>query len=163
MDTTNPVPTDDASSLSSQTAPAPALDMNAEAPTPDMGNEMPPMDGGAPEGDMGGGMEDDDSTMGIINQLNPKDREAVRAYAESMLARDETQNGEDPETESDVPPMDNAPMQESVIFSKRQLDKINENFGPMDDLLKKDRDEKHLQVKKGKTGNKSPFNNPRFN
>ena len=97
MDTTNPVPTDDASSLPPQTTPAPAPDMNAEAPAPDMGNEMPPMDGGAPEGDMGGGMEGDDSTMGIINQLSPKDREAVRAYAESMLTRDEAQNGGNPE------------------------------------------------------------------
>ena len=37
-----------------------------------------------------GGMEqpqDDDSTMSIINQLNDKDRKAVRSYAESMLEK----------------------------------------------------------------------------
>ena len=67
-----------------------------------MAGEQPPMDGQDPAvgGDpmmndpaMGGGPamdgQTDDSTMSIINQLSDEDREAVRAYAESMLSKSE--------------------------------------------------------------------------
>lgn len=167
--------------------------MNAEPPAPMGGapidqQPMPPMDGQQPP--MGGGpnmpqdpnmgdahsgeepMGDmpaeggDDSTMGIINQLSPKDKEAVRAYAESMLARDENQGGG--EEGGEMPPMDGqppmggqAPMAESFIFKKRQLDKVNEIFGEFDSGEKED---KPLEKKtKGKASKKSPFNAPEFN
>ena len=126
--------------------PMPPMDGQAPA---EGGEEMPPMDApaeAAPEG------EGDDSTMGIINQLSPKDKEAVRAYAESMLARDEQQNGEAgsapeepmPPMDGEMPPMDGqAPVSETVIFKKKQLDKVNEIFGGMGD-----EEEKKLQTKR---------------
>lgn len=132
-----------------------------------------PMDGGeAPMGDeppMEGGEEGDDSTMSIINQLSDTDKEAVRAYAKSMLNRDESQNNGEDNGEEEVPPMDasmgqnndGAPMMECVIFTKKQLRKINENFGPTSDELEKDK--KPLEKKKSKqVGLKSPFSAPRF-
>ena len=78
-----------------------------------MGGDDIDMDGGD-----GAGSSDD--TISIINQLTDTDREAVRAYAESMLNRDETQQGGGEEQE---------PMMESVIFTKKQLNHIRESIG----------------------------------
>jgi hypothetical protein len=102
---------------------------------------------------MGGdpNMGGDDSTISIINQLSDSDREAVRAYAESMLnnANEEPNNSEE------------SPVMESVIFSKKQLKKIFENFGPTEDELEKNKNT--YSKKKTKTvSNKSPFNSPKF-
>lgn len=135
----------------------------------DMGGEPGPLDG-APMGGEGEG-EGDDSTISIINQLSPEDREAVRSYAESMLSRDETKGGGD--MGGDQPPMDGgdpmggdpngggAPMMESFVFSKKQLKSINENL-PVTDIRKKD-----VKINDKKKGNntprKSPFNSPKFN
>lgn len=145
------------------------MDGSSMGSDPSMGGA--PMDdpsmGGAPMDDpsMEDGGDDDDSTVAIINQLSDTDREAVRAYAESMLNRDETQNN----NEDEVPPMDasmgqdnsGAPMMETVIFTKKQLRKINENFGPTADELNKD--EKPLEKKKSKqVTSKSPFSAPKF-
>jgi len=140
--------------------PAPADDgMNNSAPMDGGMNNEPPMDepmGDEPMNDnpeMGGG-EGDDSTMSIINQLSPKDKEAVRAYAESMLSRDESQNG-----------IGDEPIQESFIFTKKQLAHINENFGPMaDELNDKEKNVRRMPAKKekGKLSNKSPFSSPKF-
>lgn len=90
-----------------------------------------------------------DDTESIINKLSDEDKEAVRSYAESMLKKDETQeeNGNE------------QPMMEQVIFTKKQLNKIQENFGPSyDELMKKD-DRKELPKKNSKSKN-SPFNSP---
>ena len=142
---------------------------------PMMGGEQPPMDGQDPMADadpmMGGEQppiggqdpmsdEGDDSTMSIINQLSDEDREAVRAYAESMLNK-----GEDTEEPmGEEPPVDNAPVMESFIFTKRQLQTLMENFGPTEDEIQnKDDDRKPLSKKKDKTvSSKSPFNSPKF-
>ena len=112
---------------------------NPEPPmggSPDMGN---PEDGmnepGGMEGpeDMDNSMEGDgDSTMDIINRLSDTDREAVRAYAESMLARDETEDGmEDGEEPDDMggeptqgPDNGNGQMFETFKFSKKQLEEM---------------------------------------
>ena len=132
----------------------------------DPGMEEPPMDdpsmGGEPPMDEPEGGEGDDSTISIINQLSPEDREAVRSYAESMLARDE--NSGEREMGGEEPPMEGpeaGPMMESVIFTKKQLKAINENFLQMsDDEEKKD---KKVGLKKGdKLHKKSPFNSPKF-
>lgn len=112
---------------------------------PDMGGEEPPMDGG------------DDSTMSIINQLSPEDREAVRSYAESMLSRDEEQNG--PDMGGD--PNGGAPMMESFVFTKKQIKSINENLQNMEP--EDDDKNKGLEKKKGKNiSKKSPFKAPQF-
>lgn len=165
---------------------APTNDPNAMGGDP-MGGD--PGMGGAPAGDpmggdpMGGdpGMNDDpmngpdmgadtgegdDSTMSIINQLSDTDREAVRAYAESMLNRDETQAGVEPTGEPGDAPMDapmdapaggdqEQPMMESVTFTKGQLEKINEVFG---DIQNDFRDKKPLSKREEKVvSKKSPF------
>lgn len=124
----------------------------------------PEMDGGPMNGpDMGADTgEGDDSTMSIINQLSDTDREAVRAYAESMLNRDEAQAGAEPTSEPSDAPMDapaggdqEQPMMESVTFTKGQLEKINEVFG---DSQNDFRDKKPLNKREEKVvSKKSPF------
>jgi hypothetical protein len=124
---------------------------------PGMGDD--PMNGPDMSADTGDG---DDSTMSIINQLSDTDREAVRAYAESMLNRDETQAGTEPTGEPTDAPMDapaggdqEQPMMESVTFTKGQLEKINEVFG---DNQNDFRDKKPLNKREEKVvSKKSPF------
>lgn len=135
--------------------------MDAEPP---MGDE-PPMDG------EGGG---DDSTKAIIDSLNQKHQETVRAYALSLRSEEEESGdngGEEPM--GDEPPMDEeppmdtpapdgggAPMAESFVFTKKQLSAINENLPVMNA-------DKKTMLNDKKKGNtlppKSPFNSPKFN
>lgn len=103
--------------------------------------------------DMGGEMNDD-STMSIINQLSDKDKDAVRAYAESMLSRDETQDNNDGQ-------MFESKKYRDVIFKKGQLLEMNENFGPTADELDKTKP-KNFSKKTNKNKN-TPFNSPKFN
>ena len=156
-----------------QTAP---MDGASPAPSGDpMAGEQPPMDGqdtamgddpmmGDPA--MGGG-EGDDSTMSIINQLSNEDREAVRAYAESMLSRSEggqeSPASEDPMMDEPAMGGEQQPMMESFIFTKKQLKYLMENFGPTEDEIQKQDKRKPLPKKKEKTvSTKSPFNSPKF-
>lgn len=157
---------------------------------PSMGPaDMPPADGNGQldpnMGDMGGdpmggdpsmdepmdGGEGDDSTVSIINQLNDKDKETVRAYAESLLSTEEENDGEDMGDEDapmggdpsmeDPNAQGGAPMMETVIFTKKQLKTINENFLQMSDDDEKQ--ERKAGAKKGnKLNKKSPFNSPKF-
>ena len=152
-----------------------------------MADEQPPMDGQDPAmgGDpmmddptMGGdpmageqppmeGEDGDDSTMSIINQLSDEDREAVRAYAESMLSKSEggqeAPAGEGPMMDDPSMGGEQQPMMESFIFTKKQLNTLMENFGPTEDELQKQDERKPLPKKKEKTvSNKSPFNSPKF-
>ena len=123
-----------------------------------MGNDMP-MDGEAPmdNNEMGG-----DETMDIINQLSPKDKEAVKSYAESLISKDESDDNA--EEAQDVLAQDGlnmeAPMNETFIFRKKQLNKLMENFGPTETELEKDK--KPNLVKKQKKTKKTPFNAPDF-
>ena len=115
-----------------------------------------------------GGEGTGDDTISIINQLSDTDREAVRAYAESMLSRDETKvegGGEQTDGGDDLPIDANGqPMMERVIFTKNQLRMINEELGL--NSQPKDNDEKNQKPLQKKTSNttskKSPFNPPRF-
>lgn len=130
-------------------------DPNAMGGDPGMIGGDAGMDAGA-DGQEGAG----DDTMSIINQLSDTDREAVRAYAESMLSRDEEQmDGQNDELGGEA----EQPVMESVIFTKRQLNKINEEFGPNRDYLDNDDNKKPLQKKNTKTtSNNSPFNPKKF-
>ena len=123
-----------------------------------------PMDGAQPSMDDG---EGDDSTMSIINQLSDEDREAVRAYAESMLSKSkgeqEAPAGEGPMMDDPAMGEEQSPMMESFIFTKKQLNTLMENFGPTEDELQKQDERKPLSKKKEKTvSDKSPFNSPKF-
>jgi hypothetical protein len=102
----------------------------------------------------------DDSTMSIINQLSDTDREAVRAYAESMLSRDEESDIDNDGIGGDA----QAPMQETrkVIFTKKQLLEMNENFGPTADELEKTKPE-IFSKKTDRKNNNTPFDKPKFN
>ena len=134
-------------------------DQNAMGEDPNAMGEDPNAMGGEGTGD---------DTMSIINQLSDTDREAVRAYAESMLNRDETQGegGGEPADGGDDLPIDanGQPMMEKVIFTKNQLRMINEELGL--NSQPKDKDEKNQKPLQKKTSNttskKSPFNPPRF-
>ena len=149
--------------------PMAGSDPNAAAQMDDP-NAMPdadadPMAGGE-EMPMTDQEESSDSTMDIINQLNPTDREAVRAYAESMLSRDETQMGaEDGMPEDQGTPEGPAPMMEitkgRLKKIQKRLNEINEVFG--DSLTVGNKDETDRRQKKiiGKNRkNKSPFDSP---
>lgn len=135
----------------------PAMSGDPMMSDPAMGGEQPPMEGG----------EGDDSTMSIINQLSDEDREAVRAYAESMLSRSEDGQespvSEDPMMDGPAMGGEQQPMMESFIFTKKQLKSLMENFGPTEDELQKQDKRKPLPKKKEKTvSTKSPFNSPKF-
>ena len=125
---------------------------------PNMGGEPPVEDpsamGGEPPMEDPSAMGGDDSTTSIINQLSDEDREAVRAYAESMLDKQNNNSNED------EIPVDNAPVMESIIVTKKQLNSIMENFK----INTNNEKEKPLSTKKEKTvSNNSPFNTPKFN
>ena len=140
-----------------------------------MEGEMPMEDPSMNDANMGseidGGIEDDmidstsvDSTMEIINKLSEKDKKAVEAYAESLLSSDETDtNDETGETDEQIPDGLNMeqPVNESFIFTKKQLSKLIENFGPTNDELEKK--ENNTSKMKKNTVRNSPFNSPKFN
>ena len=140
-------------------------DPNAMGEDPNEMGEDPNAIGEDPN-EMGGEGAGDD-TMSIINQLSDTDREAVRADAESMLNRDETQGegGGEPADGGDDLPIDanGQPMMEKVIFTKNQLRMINEELGLNSQLKDNSDDKKPLQKKTtNTTSKKSPFNPPRF-
>lgn len=148
----NPMPMDDAS-----LAPE-GGNMEEPMPMDDMSMDNMPMDSDIPEGDNGMG---DDETMNIINKLSPKDKEAVKSYAESLVSNNEESN----ESEQQEEPMQDGlnmetPVNETFIFSKKQLNKLMENFGPSEAELEKE--EKPNLVKKHKNVKNSPFNAPDF-
>lgn len=148
-------------------------------PAPEMGMEEPPMDdmgmdpnamgnentdmGEQPSPEMGTEGGEDDSTMSIINQLSDEDKKSVRAYAESMLDRnnngdeevsDGTQNGEMGMDDENAAP----PIPESKTFTKKQL---KEEFGvkvsDSDDTSKNGTKPRKKIIRQN-----SPFNPPMF-
>lgn len=129
--------------------------MAGEDPMMGGGDEPMPGDGEDMGGDEGSG---DDSTMSLFDQLSDTDKEAARSYIESMLNKDESQPENQGPEGGDMPQM---PM-ESVIFTKGQLKKLNEDIGLGMDA---ERDEKRLTKRTDKTNKKvksSPFNSPKF-
>lgn len=140
--------------------------MGDNAPMPNDG-EMPdeaPNDMPTEEPDMSGGNEWDDSTAAIIQKLSPEDREAVRAYAESMLSKSEDNatedNGEDMPQDNGL--MDDDQLMEAT-FTKAQLNYLAENFGPTQDELTQDLENKPLAGKEKKSiKSNSPFAAPDF-
>lgn len=104
---------------------------------------------------------EDDSTMGIINQLSDDDKDAVRSYAESLLKKNDEKAKDDEEYMDDGLNME-APtggnMSESVIFTKAQVKKINENLSNLETDTKKPLPKKSKNI----IDKKSPFNAPKF-
>lgn len=145
--------------------------MGGEMPNGEMPAD-PGMDGGMPmdpgmDGEMPeAGGEPNDETMEIINKLSEKDKEAVKSYAESLISKDETS---EPEMDNqDILPQDGlnmeAPMNETFIFKKGQLNKLMENFGPTEDELENEKRRPNLVKKQKNKENvkNSPFKAPDF-
>ena len=142
-------------------------DMGGDPSMDDDPNEMggdPSMDGepnemgGDPSMDGEPSNAENDDTMSIINQLSDTDKEAVRKYAESMLSRDETKSdGESIEMDGEQPPM-----MEQVIFTKKQIKKINENLLQTTDDSDCRDERKPLDKRQSKISKKSPFSQPKF-
>lgn len=120
----------------------------------DGNNEMPTDDmmGGEPASD-----EEDDSTISIVNQLSPDDKEAVRSYAESLLKRSEPSQEEQQEDERQ-------PMMETITIKKGDMETLLENFGPSQDELFMTSDKNKPLNKKAKKNisSNSPFSAPKF-
>lgn len=149
------MPMDDASFSEEE----PMVQNPNQEPQTEMGQEELPMDPNL--NNQENGPVKDDSTMGIINQLSSDDKDAVRAYAESLLNKNDNQDNGDEESTGDGLNME-APvggnMAEAVIFTKAQLDAINENFNNQEPV-----EDKPLNKKtKNNVSKKSPFNTPKF-
>ena len=119
------------------------MNMNADMDS-EMGDEM--------NDDMINNSENDE-TMEIINQLSSEDKRAVEAYAESLLKKN------DNEETADESNMEQS-MTESFIFTKKQLNRLMENFGPTNDELESKK-QKTSKIEKI-TIQDSPFNSPKF-
>ena len=143
-------PAGDASSLP-PAAPAP---MPAE-PDPGMGDEEPMPDEG-----MDTGM--DDLTKRVVDtmkSLTDKDKETISAYADSL--RDSSENAADGEMPAGEMPAEGGepmPMQETFIFTKKQIREMNE----MVPLTDKEEDGPHT-AKETKSLGKNPFDSPDLN
>ena len=135
---------------------------------PSMGGEDPSMGMGQGVGEEMPEDGMDDSNMNekvkeitdISNELDEKGQETILKYARSVKDNSNSEkDSSEPEMGNEEPQM---PM-ESVVFTKGQLKRINENFGVgMDD----EKNDKKLTKRTDKTINKvksSPFNSPRFN
>lgn len=114
---------------------------------PGMPDDQMPMDNGA---DMGGNGDVDD-IVSLLNKLTDTDKKAAKGYIESMIDREESQNG------ADSDPQNQEVQTESVSFSKGQLKKIYEQFGEIG--LDRELDARKLE-KKRKVSKKSPFSSP---
>ena len=85
---------------------------------PDMGNDnMPDMENGMDMND--GGIGGNDETSEIISQLSDEDKEAVEAYAKSLLKKNEPK-----EKENDNMMGNSEMMPETFIFTKKQINEI---------------------------------------
>ena len=128
---------------------------------------MPPMGEPAPEGDMppmgNPEPEMDDITKGIVDTLSKmsdKGKKAVRSYAESY-AESHEEGDEQPQEGAPAPgAAPAAPVQESVIFTKKQVRKINEGLENLDSELEKKTEKVGHSTKTKKTMS-SPFDPPK--
>ncbi len=134
------------------------------------------------------GKEEGDTSEGdeLWNKLSTEEKAAGLKYLKSMVDEDDDEDEDEegdteeeptpdeaPMPDSSAGPMPEAPMPdasaepmaESVVFSNRQLRKLNESFGiqGLEDLARKDKPTKKTKktLKKDKKRNDNPFNSPR--
>lgn len=151
----------------SSSLPQDPIAMGGEPPMGDMPAEPePPMD------DMGGEAEASGKVKEIMdtaNSISEKDQDTLLAYARSLKDASEEAGAGDMGGEMGAePPMPTAPgqepMQESVIFTKKQVKHLNENLCAMDDELERDKALGHTtKLKSDKNKPVSPFDPPRKN
>ena len=123
----------------------------ADAPAPDMGEEEP----GA---ELSGKVKE---IADIAGEISEKDQETALAYLRSLKDASEEssevpQDGGAPVDAQPVPPV-----QESVVFTKKQIREINEGLEGLENELDRNRDEE--VGRSTKTNNKpaSPFDPPK--
>lgn len=94
-----------------------------------------------------------------------QDKEDLTKWVEGMLDSilDDSDAGIGDESEPEMGEEEPVPQMESVIFTKKQLNKINEEFGIENLSDKKDDTKKAEKVKSNKNNNNTPFNNPKLN
>ena len=140
-------------------------------------NEQPPMD------DQNMGMENINGEQNIdrtrkeiqknigkgcadFRNYQGQDKDDLSKWIEGMLDSilDDSDAGIGEESEGNEPPMDESiPQMESVIFTKKQINKLNEEFG-IENLSSKKEDEMKPQKKQNSKKNKNtPFSNPKLN
>ena len=131
-------------------------------PSEPMGNE-PPVDGGdLGDGEPTGKVKE---IMDTANEISEKDQDTLLAYARSL--KDASEEATEPNSE--MPPQDpgmggQPPMMESVVFTKKQIKKLNENFGEMNQELEREKELGHsTKPKTDKNKPVSPFDPPRKN
>lgn len=119
-----------------------------------MGGETPDMGGNEPTGKV-------KEIMDTANAISEKDQDTLLKYARSLKDASE-ENGD--EEGGDMPDMGGEPQMpmESFIFTKGQLNKLNEEFG-IENLSGEKEDNKPNEKKLHKTSKKSPFDSPSFN
>lgn len=108
---------------------------------------------GTDMGDNGSGDEKVQYGTSIFQGLSPENQDAAIAYMQSM---------EDSEGNADENGEQQQPMMEQVIFTKKQINAIKENFGPSQDELMKKPDRKELPKKQTRSVKNSPFSPPMF-
>lgn len=136
--------------------PDPAMG-GGEPPMGPEGGDVPPMDGGDDAAAGGGG-----EIQSMFDGLNPEHQKAAKSYIQSLEDQEtDAQQGGDQMGDA-MPPMTpgQQPMQESVVFTKKQVRTLNENFGEMSDELKRDNEPGH-STKVKKNNRVSPFDPPK--
>lgn len=141
----------------------PALDPGAGAMP-----ESPMDDMSSSEGELSGKVKE---IVDTANEISEKDQDTLLKYARSLKDASENTGAEGEMPGGDMggepmPPTQDAgmPMQESVIFTKKQLKHINENFVQMDGELDREKELGHTtKVKDEKNNEVSPFDPPKKN
>lgn len=146
-----------------------------DMPVPDMG----PMDAGMGEdpmaGDTGGLTGKVKEIADTAKQITPKDQDTLLKYARSLKDASEEAGeqgvpgadagmGADPGMGSGAgmpPAQGGAPMMESVVFTKKQVRTINENFGEMNGELEREEKPTHTTKTDGKSNKVTPFDPPK--
>ena len=146
------------------------------------GEEGMPQDGGmSMSGDMnmnignenpedGGNREKEEIQKNIgkgcsdFRNYNGEDKDELRKWVEGMLNSVVDDSDAGIEGDSEMPEENPQPMpqMETVIFTKKQLQKINEVFGG-EDNNKEEKNSGKLEKKVEKKKNNSPFSNPKLN
>lgn len=140
---------------------APMPDAPVAGGDPGLAPEGPEPEGGEATGKV-------KEIMDTANQISEKDQDTLLKYARSLKdASEEAGNeagmpGGEPMPQQD-PSMGGGqpPMMESVVFTKKQIRKLNENFGEMEqELDRKEEPKKTTRIKDNKVG---PFDPPQKN
>lgn len=143
-----------------------------DAGMPDMGADS------GMDADMGGDVSGKvKEIVDTAKEISEKDQDTLLKYARSLKDASEEAGangapgadagmGMDPGMGSGAgmpPAQGGMPMQETVIFSKKQLRSINENFGEMNNELDREEKPTHTTKTDGKTNKVTPFDPPKKN